>query len=498
MLLFGLTKLLGFVRLQLIAQRFGTNVAMDAFTAANQLPELFYVLVAGGALAAALIPVYTLYLYSDDEVRRRESAEIASGVLTAVFCALVLICGVAALFAPQITHLLVPNYSAETQQLTQQLMRIILLNTILFGISGVISSLLHAHQHFLLPALAPIALDIGYFIGLFLLVPRWGIFGLAWGTVVGALLHIGIQLPGVWRYQLPLRWNTNWRWDGVQEVGRLMLPRIAMLGAVQAADLFIVRVASGLPQGTLSAYFYAYALMQLPETLFGTAVALVAFPSMAELFNEDHIAQLKEMAANTLRLIWFLTLPSAVALIFVGQPAIAFVLQRGAFSAENTRLVYQILLFFSVRIIAEATLEVVARLFYARHNTFTPMLCYFGWFIINVIGTYLFVAYLGVAGLALASTVAFSALSTALFWLNRRELGNLHEEMLWDASGRILLGGVVMGVVMWAIGRIAWPSLLIQLAVSLLIGSATYLLVQWAIHREAIYALRQLIKRPSS
>ena len=144
----------------------------------------------------------------------------------------------------------------------------------------------------------PLALDIGYVVGLYFFVPQMGIVGLAWGTVIGGVLHIAIQLPALIKYRIGYWPALRWRMGGVQEIIRLMGPRIVTLGTIQIADLFIIRLTSGLSEGSTSGYFYGYALMQFPETLFGTAIALVIFPTLAELFNAGAIKQMKETAVN--------------------------------------------------------------------------------------------------------------------------------------------------------------------------------------------------------
>lgn len=448
---FALGKVTGLLRTRLVGLTFGTGPAFDAFTAANQLPEVFFVLIAGGSLAAAFIPVYSDHLHNQEA---GSGARLANTILTLVILVLGTVSALGAIFAPWITRvLLVPSFPPELQQLTADIMRIILVQTTIFGISGVLSSILNAHQHFALPALAPVALDIGYVIGLYLFVPQMGIRGLAWGTVVGGIIHVAIQVPALWRYRFRYRPSFGIEMNGVREVIRLMGPRIVTLGTIQIADLFIIRLASNLPTGSTSGYFYGYALMQLPETLFGTAIALVVFPTMAEFFNAGDIQGLKRTAVNALSIIWTLTIPAAAALVLLGQPAIAFLLEGGAFDAASTRLVYTVLIVFSVRIVSEATLEIVARLFYAQHNTRTPMFAYLGWLAINVALAYLFVDSLGIVGLALSSTVAFTLLSTALFLLNRRQLGSLNEGALATSAGRALLGTAGMAAAILTIGR---------------------------------------------
>jgi putative peptidoglycan lipid II flippase len=372
-------------------------------------------------------------------------------------------------------------------------MRIILVQTVLFGISGVLSSILNAHQHFALPALAPLALDVGYVIGLYLLVPTWGIYGLAWGTVVGGLLHIAIQLPAFIRYRLGYRPAWALALPGTRQVIRLMGPRIVTLGTIQFADLFIIRLTSGLPSGSTSGYFYGYSLMQLPETLFGTAVALVMFPTMAEMFNAGDETGLKQTAVNALKIVWTLTIPAAAALVLLGEPAITIFLQGGVFDAAATRLVYTVLIALSVRLVSEATLEIVARLFYARHNTLVPMLAYLGWLFVFWALANLLVSSLGVVGLAVASTIAFTLLAAVLFALNWRALRGLHGRELVVSAGRAALATVGMTLVMVGIGRLSLPPLFF-LALAGGVGGLTYLALSYLLGGREIPNLLRLLR----
>lgn len=490
MFFFGLSKVTGLVRARLVGQAFGTGGDYDAFTAANQLPELFFTLIAGGALAAAFIPVYSKYLTDD---KAREGLDLTRTILTLVIIVLGAIAAVCALFAPQIAAILTPDFPPEQQQLTGELMRIIFIQTMLFGVSGVLSSYLNAHQHFALPALASVMLDVGYVVGLWLFVPQMGIHGLAWGTVIGGLLHILVQVPALIKYHFSYRPAFKLKMPGVREIIILMGPRIVTLGVIQFADLFIIRLASGLPEGSTSAYFYAWTLMQLPETLFGTAIALVVFPTMSELYNVGNIDGLKRISMVALRIIWLLTIPAAAGVVLLGQPAIVLLLEGGAFTSESTTLVYGVLIFFSVRIVSEATLEIVARMFYARHNTSTPMFAYIGWLVVQVGAAYLLVDSLGVGGLALASTLAFTFLATVLFILNWRELGDLGGRGLAKTGGRALVGTAGLTLVILGLQQVV-SSVFVFLLLGLLLGGATYLLIIYLLGARELTNLLRMVR----
>jgi putative peptidoglycan lipid II flippase len=488
----GLGKVTGLLRTRLVGTTFGTGLEYDAFTAANQLPEVFVTLIAGGALAAAFIPVYAAYLTGP---QAKQAARLAHATLTLVLLVLGGISALGALFAPWLTRvILVPDFPPEMQQLTAELMRIVLIQTTIFGVSGVLSSILNAHQHFALPAAAPMSLDIGYAVGVFFFVPELGIHGLAWGTVVGGLLHILIQLPALLRYRISYRPALGLEMAGVREIIRLMGPRIVTLGSVQVADLFIIRLTSALPPGSTSGYFYAYYLMQLPQTLLGTAIAIVIFPTMAELYNAGDVRRLKETAMTALRIIWTLTIPAGVALVMLGQPAIVIFLEGGAFDAASTRIVYGILIFFSVRVVSEATLEIVARLFYAQHNTIIPMFVALGWLVIHVVFAYLLVGSMGVQGLALSSTIAFTIQAAVLLYLNRRRLGSLDERRLALTFGRGILAAAGMGLAIWLLGQLI-SNPLIFVAAGSVIGMLVYFVLSLLLGGEELPALRRLLQR---
>lgn len=489
--LFGLDKLLGLVRTQLVSAAFGTSPAFDAFTAANQLPEVFVTLVSGGALAAAFIPVYSAYLNSS---RAQETARLANATITLVLLILSSISAVGALLAPWlVSNYLASGFSPELQALTSDLMRIILVQTTLFGVSGVLSSILNAHQHFVLPALAPMALQLGYIFGLFVLVPEMGIYGLAWGTVVGGVLHILIQVPGLRRYRFHYRPALGLQMSGIHEIARLMVPRIITLGTVQVADLFIINITSALPAGSTSGYFFGYYLQQLPETLFGTAIAIVVFPTLAEYFNAGRIKEMVQTAMNTLRIIWWLTIPTAALLILLGRPAITVFLERGAFTAESTALVYSVLVFFSLRVVSEATLEILARLFYAQHNTRTPMFVALLWLAVAVGLSYLLVDIVGLGGLALASSVAFTVQVIVLYILLRRKLGDMGDRISLLSLGRAAVATLGMSAVVWLIMLVVanpW----VQLIIGGGLGVVVYLVLSQLLGGREIRQLIELVR----
>ena len=442
---FAADKGLAIVRDWVIGRRFGAGYEYDAFTAAVQAPELLFTLIAGGALVAAFIPVLSEYLTGKPA---DESWRLASAVLNIVILVLLTVGLVTGLFAETITaRWLVPEFSAEKQLLTAKLLRIVLVQTFIFGASGVLVGVLHAHQHFFLPAIAPIFYNLGQIFGALFLAPRMGIAGLTWGMAIGAAAYLLVQTPILFHLKARYFPTLGLRMDGLHRIGWLMLPRFVSLGLVELADLFFVRLGSRLPDGYISAYFWAWRLMQFPETLFGTAIAQVFFPTLAELANVGDWERFREKANVALRVILTLTIPSAAGLILLGRPVLSLI--GGAFDDQAVELVYAALIIFSVRLVGEALLEIGARLFYARQDTVTPMLAAGLGQGISIALAYALIDPLGYRGLVIATTVGFWIESSLLLGLAQRKMrGILNRELLFSA-GRALLGAILLSLAVW-------------------------------------------------
>ena len=294
------------------------------------------------------------------------------------------------------------------------------------------------------------------------LVPIWGVSGMAWGSVLGAALTVLVQLPALAR--LKLRLQINLRLEGVREVLRLMGPRLVTLGSFQAVDLVFIRLASALPAGSIAAFHYAMLVMlSMPKSLFGAAISQVIFPTMAEQYNTGSGRQLRETVTHGLRATWLLLLPAAVGLLVLGRPAVAFLFERGAFGPEASALVYLLMAIFSVRLLGEASYDVLTLTFFAQHNTQVPMWATLGWMILNAGLSVLLVGPFGIAGLAWAASIAGAALAAALFALNLR-VGGVDVPMLRAALGRATVGSLGMCGVVLLLHQLRLPPALFILA----------------------------------
>ena len=227
--------------------------------------------------------------------------------------------------------MIAPGFSVEQQRLTASLMRWMLASTVVFGASGLIMGALNAVQHFLLPAVAPVLYNCAIIAGAWLLAPVVGIHGLVIGVAGGSVLHLLVQLPALLRQKVRYRFSFGVDDAQVREVARLMGPRVLGLLFVQLNFLVNTILASGLPDGSLSALNYAWLLMLLPQGIFAQAVATVAFPTFSAQVAAGNRAQLLETLTGLLRLILFLSIPAAFLLYVLHEPFVELLFQRGAF-----------------------------------------------------------------------------------------------------------------------------------------------------------------------
>ena len=482
MLGLGASLVIGLIRQRVIATRFGTTAELDAFTAANGIPELLFTMLAGGALAFAFIPIYSELRGHDSPAAHR----LFSQVVNTIF----LLTGAAGLVLGFIAPTLIsarwgiaPNFPAEIQVLTTDLMRVLLLSTVIFAVSSIITGTLHAHQHFLLPALAPSMYSFGIITGAVFLGPHIGIFGLAWGACIGAVLHLLIQIPGLIYHRVKWRPLLNWRDPALQRVAVLMAPRVLdLLMARASIDWINANLGSGLGEGRVSSLRYAFQLMNTPWTLIGTAIGIAVFPTMAALAAEKDVESQRGALSGSLRAILTLVLPAGVALLVLGRPIIGLLFEGGEFTAESTELVYFALQFYVVALISQSVLEVVVRAFAAQKDTLTPLLVSFFTTALNVglaiwLSRPLLEGGLEHGGLALANGIAVGIESLiGLTILSLRWNGIDARRILLDAGRALVASGAMAGVIL-LFARIVDPGRLMLFLGGGLIGGFAYLVL---------------------
>ena len=483
----ALSSLAGLASTILVSHAFGTSRNLDAFYAANRLTEILFNLMAGGALASAFIPTFTGFLTRGDRVG---GWRLASSVANLVFLALTLVGALAALAGPWLVrHVLAPGFDDPAQiSLTVSLLRIMLLSSIVFGLSGLLMGVLNAHQHFALPALAPACYRAGGIIGVVFLVPRLGIHGLAWGVVLGAVLHLLVQLPALRGRRAVYQPRLGLGDPDVRQVARLMAPRLLGVAVVQLNFLVNTILASGMAEGSLTAITFGFMLMIMPQAIIAQAIAIAALPTFSEQASRNDPQALRSTLSSALRAVLFLSLPASLGLILLRRPIVGLLLERGAFGPDSTELVAWALLWYAAGLVGHSLLEILVRAFYAMQDTHTPVLVGASAMSLNVVlsvGLAALFPRLGWAphgGLALANSLATAVEFLVLLRILQRRLRGPAILPLDRPVAGSFAAGAALALALWGWLVIAggWPAWLVG-GGGVALGLAVYWAGAWAL-----------------
>ena len=496
-----ISRLLGLLRDRLFASTFGAGDILDSYYAAFRLPDLIFNVLVLGALSAAFIPVFLEYWQKDKEsgFTPKEAWRIANSVLNIICLILVILGLIFFIFAPQITSWITPGFSPEKQAMTVKLTRIMLLSIFVFGISNIFGSILNSFRKFLAFAFAPVMYNIGIILGVTLFYKWWGLSGLAWGVVLGAFLHLIIQLPSVLKTGYHYQWLFDFPHPGVRKMFRLILPRTFGLAVGQINQLVITIVASFLTAGSLAVFNLANNLQSFPINVFGVSLAIAAFPLMSEAFASRATEKFVVQFSVTLRRVLFLIIPASVIIILLRAQIVRVVLGAGAFDWQGTYLTAQALGYFSLSLFAQSLIPMLARSFYAHQDTKTPVRMSIVSLLINIIGSVILGHYMGILGLALSFSLSNLVNMALLILVLRRRFGNLDDKKIINSTARILLASILMGGVIWLIKRFLVLGLNMQTFVGVLlegvvagtVGILFYLAIALIFRFDEISILRQ-------
>jgi len=498
--LFILSRLLGLGRQMVIGALFGTSGELDAYLAANRVTETVFLVVAGGALGSAFIPTFAEHLAKEDHAG---AWELASAVINLALIVMTVVVGLIALFAaPLVRTVIAPGFDLALQRLTVRLLRIMLITPIIFGVSGIVMGALNAYEHFLLPALAPSIYNLSIIGGAAILGPRLGVLGMAIGVVIGSALHLLVQVPQLFRYGAHYVPALGLRNPSVREVGRLMAPRVLGTAVAQLNLVINNRFATGMGEGALSAIGFAWMLMLLPQGVFAQAVGTAAFPTFAKQAGRGEYEKLQQALSATLRGIIFLSIPATVGLIMVGKPVVSLLFERGAFEAASTDAVAWALAFFALGLLGHAGLEIVARAFYALHDTFTPVWVGGLAMALNVALSLILPPIFASAqlqpfgGLALANSIATLLEFGLLLLLIRQRMKGIEERRMAKAFVRSGLAALAMGLTL-----LGWQavlpnaSALVRGGGGIALGLTTYLGAAFLLRCDELQAIVRLARR---
>jgi putative peptidoglycan lipid II flippase len=476
--------------------------SLDAFEAAFRLPNLVFQMLIAGALNAAFIPVF------GEMIARRREVDAWKLAVDLINIAIMLF-GLAAVVIlvvaePFVHYFVAPGFEPEKLRLTANLTRIMMVSPILLGISAFLSGGLQVHHRFFIPAVAPILYNLGAIFGIWLLYPAFGVWGIAYGVLIGSVAHLLVQLPLA--YHLGFRYHLSWGWKDtmVQQVSKLMLPRTVGLSIDQLESLVASMLISTLSAGSLLLYGRVFSLVAFPISFFGVSIAQASLPTLSKEAVEDMEA-FRATLLTTFHQILYLIVPVVVLLTVLKLPVVRVVLNFPDWT--QTLVAAQVLLAFTPMLIAQSAIHLWVRGFYAIKDTVSPLVAAAIGVVISVFISVASLSTLGMRAIGLGMTVGSFVSLGVLIYLMHRKLGGFTWSNLVLPAFRILLSGAIMAVAVYLpikpveslfLDTTTTLNLVLLSALVSWFGMSLYLLISWLLGSEEIVMFIRLAHKVRS
>ncbi|HHT73454.1 MAG TPA: murein biosynthesis integral membrane protein MurJ [Firmicutes bacterium] len=440
------SRILGFVRERAIAEVFGRTGVTDVFFAAFSIPDLMYQLLVGGALSSAFIPVFTQYLAKGEE---EEAWYAASVFLNLIVLALAVFMILGVIFTPSLAPLVGIGFGGEQRELLILLMRVTFPAVFFTALSGLAMGVLHSYQRFTLPALGPIIYNLGQILGAYLLGPIVGIMGMAVGTILGSIGSFSLQLPQVIRkakgYYRPV---IDLSHPGIRRMGRLMLPAVIGLSISQINIIVGQNLASLLETGSIVALRLANRLINFPLGIFAMGISTAIFPTLSSLVARGEMLEFRRTFSFGLRVVFFITIPSAVGMACLSVPIVRLLFESGEFTAADTAATAYALLFYAPGLIAQAGIQILTRIYYSLQDTITPVKIGLVTVVINFLLSFslLKLTALNHGAIALAYSITSIINMLIALVILRRKLGGIDGHRVVLTVLKSTAAAIVMGI----------------------------------------------------
>jgi len=396
----------GFVRTRTVLSYFSEEI-VTAWTLAFQIPDLLFQLLIFGALSASFIPIFLSLKKSHDSKTAFKMGGIVLNILLIIFT---LISVIVFIFAEPLTLLRIGDkLSSDQLSIVINLTRIMLAAQIFFTVSNIMTGVLQSYKRFIIPSLAPIIYNLGIILGVVLFSGRFGIYSAGIGVVLGAFLHMLVQIPLVLKLGFKPTLSINIRYPGVTKLFMLSPARFITIGISQIQTLAIAYFATSIGQLSFLYISYANYLSTFPIRMFGVPLSQAALPFLSQYSKKEELSKFRDLTLQSLHQISFLALPTSVLLLILRIPIVRIAFGTSNFSWTSTVTTGKVLAILAISITAQAMVQLLVRSFHALKDTHTPLFISLIFTIFYLSSAYYVVHYtsLGVVGLAITGAISF-------------------------------------------------------------------------------------------
>ncbi len=493
-------RMLGFLREVVLAEKFGTGIEIEAYIISLGIPTVLFAGI-GTAISTTFIPIFSEYL---SKRNKEEAYDFANNMINflAIFSMVISIIGI--IGAPLIVQILSPPLKArgDIYILTIRLTQIMFPILIFTGVTYIASGMLQSLNRYTITALISIPYNLVVIIYLWVLNPYFGILGLSVATFVGWVLQFGIQIPFLYKERYRYKFVLDFKNEGVRKVFVLVIPVILGTTVQQINTLVDRALGAGLGGKAIPALNYANRLAFLSALLFVYGITTVIYPRLSSLSAQKNMAEFKKHITSAVNVIIFIIFPLTLGLILLRVPIIRIVFERGEFTKDDTLLTSIALLYYAIGLAGLGIREILDRAFYSLQDTRTPMINGIFIVIVNVILDIVLVRYMGLGGLALATSISFIMGVLILLYLLRQKIGPLQGRKMLIAFFKVTCATVVMGIIVsfaqnflpLGIENVVSMNYVINCMVLIFIGVITYALASIVFQIEEAHFVWNILK----
>lgn len=369
------SQILALFRDRFIASFIGPSATLDSYYAAFRIPDLIFICVASLASITVIIPF--LVARTDGNTVTDKARKYLSDIFTVFFFFMVAVAVVAFIIMPHLVFFIAPGFAPIYQAKVVLLSRIMLLSPILMGLSNLFGTVTQLFHKFFIYSLSPILYNIGIIIGVVFLYPYFGVYGMALGVVLGALMHFGIQAWSAHSCGFTPRFSFQINFSEIKQAVLTSLPRTLGLAFNNIALICIIAFASFLKSGSISVFNFAFNLQSVPLNIIGISYAVAAFPTLAKSFRNEDKREFVSHLKQASRAIIFWSLPVIFLFIVLRAQIVRVILGSSAFSWDNTKLVAACLAIFAISVVAQGMITLLSRAYYATGDTKRPLIVNF-------------------------------------------------------------------------------------------------------------------------
>ena len=492
-----LSKVLGLVREQVLAAAYGTGMYAAVYSTANNIPVVLFSII-GSAIATSLIPMYNRLRAESGEKRALDFTNTLINIVI-LLCTAMAILGM--IFTEPLVKLFAAGYTGEVLATTVSFTRILLISIVFVGLANIMTGYLQIKNSFVIPGLIGIPYSIVIITSIYLSLNH-SVYILVYGTLIAIMFKFLFQVPFAYKKGYRYSLKIDFKDPAMKEMLVLIMPVVIGVGVSQLNSMIDKTLASTLGTNVVASFNYATRLYEFVQALFITSILSVVYPQMSKFLVNNDMKSFKLSIKKTMNVIIILVVPIIVGAAVFAIPIVKILLQRGQFTHDDTIMTANILVLYTISVLAFAIRDVMSRGFYSLQDSKTPMINGMVAIAFNIVLNLIFIKFLGYRGLALASTISAYIGLTLFYFSLKKKIGDFEQKKVFTVFFKSLFASAIMGLgarfVFDLIGNrlgIGFVKETLTLGIAVGVGALIYFIIMYVLKVDELHSIINMVKK---